>query len=69
MTKIFFTVEEANRLLPTLIPILEALKEPMTKDDLIRTLKIPVSKFNATLSILEIKDLIRETMGMVNRNF
>src|SRR3989338_2707634 len=49
--------------------ILEALKEPMTKDDLIRTLKIPVSKFNATLSILEIKDLIRETMGMVNRNF
>ncbi|HLC25254.1 MAG TPA: DUF2203 domain-containing protein [bacterium] len=27
MTKIFFTVEEANRLLPTLIPILEALKE------------------------------------------
>ena len=49
--------------------ILEALKEPMTKDDLIRTLKIPVSKFNATLSILEIKDLIRETMGMFNRNF
>ena len=49
--------------------ILEALKEPMTKDDLIRTLKMPVSKFNATLSILEIKDLIRETMGMFNRNF
>jgi len=45
--------------------VIKILSEPMTKDDLIRTIKLPVSKVSALLSIMEIKGLIIESMGEI----
>jgi len=45
--------------------IVKILSEPMTKDDLMRKLKIPISKINIILSIMEIKGLIKESMGEI----
>ncbi len=45
--------------------VVKILTEPMTKDDLIRTLKIPTSQASAVLSIMEIKGLIQESMGKI----
>jgi len=43
--------------------IIEILKTPMSKDDLIRKAKMPISKISAIISILEIKGLVKESMG------
>jgi len=43
--------------------IIEILKIPMPKDELIRKAKMPISKISAVLSILEIKGLVKESMG------
>jgi DNA processing protein len=45
--------------------IIEILKTPMSKDDLIRKAKMPISKISAILSILEIKGLVKESMGEI----
>lgn len=45
--------------------ILSLLNEPRTKDELFRALKVPVHEANALLSALEIKGLIKETMGEI----
>ncbi len=45
--------------------VINILHEPMEKDELIRALKMPVSKASAILSIMEIKGLIKESMGEV----
>ncbi|MFA6227154.1 MAG: DNA-processing protein DprA [Candidatus Paceibacterota bacterium] len=45
--------------------VIKILSEPMSKDDLFRTLKMPVSKANAVISIMEIKGLIKESLGEV----
>jgi DNA processing protein len=39
------------------------LREPMPRDDLIRAMKMPIPNANAILSIMEIKELIKEEMG------
>lgn len=45
--------------------IIKILTEPMEKDELIRSLKMPVSKASTILSIMEIKGLIKESMGEI----
>ena len=45
--------------------VVKILSEPMTKDDLMRELKMPISKINIILSIMEIKGLIKESMGEI----
>ena len=45
--------------------IVKILSEPMTKDDLMRELKMPISKINIIISIMEIKGLIKESMGEI----
>lgn len=43
--------------------VVEILKNPMTKDDLVRKMKMPISKASAVISIMEIKGLLTESMG------
>lgn len=45
--------------------VVKILKEPMSKDDLIRAMKIPTSQANTILSIMELKELIKESMGEI----
>lgn len=47
------------------ILVIKILSEPMTKDDLFRAMKMPVSKANAVISIMEIKGLIKESLGEI----
>lgn len=51
---------------PEEIKILELLKIPMERDALIAAAKLPVSKTNAVLSLLEIKGFISEGMGEIH---
>jgi DNA processing protein len=48
--------------------VIKILNEPMEKDELIRTLKMPVSRASTILSIMEIKGLIKESMGEIRLN-
>jgi DNA processing protein len=48
--------------------VIEILKEPKTKDELIREMKIPISQASTVLSIMEIKGLIKESMGEIFLN-
>ncbi len=43
--------------------VVELLREPMARDELIRALGMPIPKANALLSIMEIKELIKEELG------
>lgn len=45
--------------------VIKILKEPLPKDELIRTLKMPISQANAVISIMEIKGLIEESLGEI----
>lgn len=45
--------------------VIKILSEPMEKDELIRALKMPVSKTSTILSIMEIKGLIKESLGEI----
>ena len=45
--------------------VIKILTEPLVKDELIRAMKMPVSKASAVLSIMEIKGLIKENMGEI----
>ena len=49
--------------------ILEFLVEPKSRDDLVRELGLPTPTANALLSIMEIKDMIKESGGLIQRNF
>jgi DNA processing protein len=49
--------------------VMDLLREPTSRDDLIRTMKIPTPTANALLSVMEIKGLIREELGQIRRNF
>ncbi len=50
---------------PEELLVIKILAEPMPKDELIRTMKMPTSKASTVLSIMEIKGLIKESMGEV----
>ena len=43
--------------------VVELLREPMLRDDLIRAMKMPIPNANAIISIMEIKELIKEELG------
>lgn len=45
--------------------VIKILKEPLPKDELIRALKMPISQANAVISIMEIKGLIKESLGEI----
>ncbi len=49
--------------------ILKILREPLPRDELIRAMKMPTGIANATLSIMEIKGLIKEEMGEIRKSF
>ena len=57
------------KLLPDLSPeesiVVKILREPTARDDLIRAMKLPVPTANAVLSVMEIKELIKEEMGEI----
>ena len=50
---------------PDELLVVKILTEPMEKDELIRALKMPVSKASTILSIMEIKGLIKESLGEI----
>ncbi len=47
--------------------IIEPLREPKERDDLIRESGMDTAKANALLSIMEIKDLIKEELGEIKK--
>lgn len=47
--------------------IIEILREPIERDDLIRESGMDIAKANALLSIMEIKDLIKEELGEIRK--
>jgi len=55
--------------LPEEKKILKILTEPLERDELIRKMKMPTREANATLSIMEIKGLIKEEMGEIRASF
>lgn len=48
--------------------ILEILRTPMSREQLINSIEIPLSKINTIISVLEIKKLIKEEMGEIRLN-
>ena len=44
------------------------LREPVPRDDLIRAMKMPTPTANAILSVMEIKELIKEELGEIRLN-
>jgi DNA processing protein len=49
--------------------VFEILREPLPRDELMRTLALPTSSANVILTALEIKGLIVEELGKVRKNF
>ena len=47
--------------------IIELLREPMSRDELIRASGLPISTANALLSIMEIKELVKEELGEMRK--
>lgn len=45
--------------------VLNLLAEPMERDELIRKMKMPIAEANALLSVMEIKELIKEELGEI----
>lgn len=45
--------------------VLDLIKNPMSRDDLIESLELPISEVNILLSTMEIKGLIVEELGVV----
>jgi len=45
--------------------VIEILREPMERDDLIRALKMKIGDANSLLSVMEIKGLIKEELGEI----
>lgn len=48
--------------------IFEILREPMSRDDLIRELGLPITKANTLISMMEIQGIIKEELGEMRRN-
>ncbi len=55
--------------LPEEQKILKILTEPMPRDELIRAMKMPTGEATATLSVMEIKGLIKEELGEIRASF
>jgi DNA processing protein len=65
--------EKQARLFKDLSPeekkVTELLREPISRDDLIRAIKMPIPAANALISIMEIKGLIKEELGEIRASF
>lgn len=46
--------------------VIEILREPMEKDELLRALNMPIGQGNAVISVMELKGLIKETLGEIH---
>jgi len=61
--------EKQQKLFADLSPdekkVIDMLREPTSRDDLIRALKVPTPIGNALLSVMEIKGLIKEELGEI----
>ena len=55
--------------LPEEQKILKLLMEPLTRDEIIREMKMPTGEANAVLSVMEIKGLIKEELGEIRASF
>lgn len=49
--------------------VLEILRDPMERDDLLRSMKMPIQNANTLISVMEIKGLIKEELGQIRSNF
>lgn len=47
--------------------VLQILREPLTRDELIRAIDLPITKANTLISSMEIKGLIKEEYGQMRR--
>jgi len=45
--------------------VINLLREPIVRDDLIRSMKIPTNEANSLLSVMEIKGIIKEELGEI----
>ena len=45
--------------------VIDILREPIARDDLIRILKMPITEANSLLSVMEIKGIIKEELGEI----
>jgi len=50
------------------LAIINLLREPINRDELIRISKMQIAEANALLSIMEIKELIKEELGEIRKN-
>jgi len=50
------------------LKIIDLLREPIERDELVRLSGMEIAKANALLSIMEIKDLIKEELGEIRKN-
>lgn len=57
---------EYNECSPEEKAVIKILRTPMPKDDLLRALDMPVGQANAVLSVMELKGLIKETLGEIH---
>lgn len=46
--------------------VIELLRNPLSRDDLIDSLDLPVSQVNTLLSLMELKGLVKETSGEIH---
>lgn len=49
--------------------VLSILREPMDRDDLLRSMQMPIANANTLLSVMEIKGLIKEELSQIRSNF
>lgn len=56
-------------LLPEEKMVVDLLREPVPRDELIRAMRMPTPTANALLSVMEIKGLIREELGEIRVSF
>jgi len=65
--------EKQKRLFADLSPeekkVLEILREPMERNELIQRMKMPTPNANTLLSVMEIKGLIKEELGEIRASF
>jgi DNA processing protein len=61
--------EKQRKLFADLLPeekrVVDFLREPIPRDELIQAMKMPTPKVNAILSVMEIKGLIKEEFGEI----
>ena len=56
-----------ENLLPTELIVYEILREPTSRDNLIAALELPTHEANSILTLMEMKGLIKETLGEIRR--